>query len=123
MNCGIEVLKRLNEIIEPELNQVIASCEEKITEKGLCMLDMLNELNHVIPCHAVASIYLINQTPYIAFIGFDQAGHYVLIEDINKKVKIFDPAKGHRYLSKFHFYMIWSKKAIIFDTISIKNKN
>lgn len=114
MNCGIEVLKRLNELLDQDLKEVIDNCEQKVDEHGLNMLVMFEELNQVLPCQAVASLHLIKNTPYIAFIGFDHKGHYVLVEDIQKKVKLFDPAKGYLTMTKLHFYMIWSKKAIIF---------
>ena len=35
MNCGIEVLKRLNEILDIDLNDVIKNCEKKVTETTL----------------------------------------------------------------------------------------
>lgn len=114
MNCGIEILKRLNELIDTDLTKVICRCEKKLGEKGLCMSDLFEELNLVLPCQAVSSLHLIKKTPYIAFIGFDHHGHYVLVEDVQKKVRVYDPAKGFLKMTKFHFYMIWSKKAIVF---------
>ena len=113
MNCGIEVLKRLNELLDEDLSGVIQNCEQKVGKQGLSMLDIKEELSKVLPCQAVASVFLIKKTPYIAFIGFDGTGHYVLVESIAKRVNIFDPANRYHSLTKFHFYMIWSKKAII----------
>ena len=106
MNCGIEVLKRLNELLDQDLKEVIDNCEKKVGEHGLNMLEMFEELNQVLPCQAVASLHLIKNTPYIAFIGFDHKGHYVLVEDIQKKVKLlcfvlrqrkFPLYDGHRH--------------------------
>ncbi len=113
MNCGVEVLKRLNEIIDIDLNEVINNCESKVTNQGLSMYDMYHELNKVIDCKAIASIKLIKQTPFIAFIGFDHQGHYVLVEKIDKYVHIYDPAGKYKKCTKLFFYMIWSKKAIV----------
>lgn len=113
MNCGIEVLKRLDELVKEDLSDVVRNCERKVNEKGLSMLDIKEELEKVVPCQAVASVFLIRKTPYIAFIGFDRAGHYVLVESVDEKVSVFDPANRYKSISKFHFYMIWSKKAII----------
>ena len=45
MNCGIEVLKRLNEIINIDLNEVIKNCENKVNENGLSVYDLKIELN------------------------------------------------------------------------------
>ena len=61
MNCGIEVLKRLNELIDTELKEVICRCEKKIGENGLCMSDLFEELNLVLPCQAVSSLHLIKK--------------------------------------------------------------
>lgn len=114
MNCGIEVLKRLNEIINVDLTDVIKRCEAKVTNEGLSMYDLVIELNTCIPCQAVASLRFIRQTPFIAFIGFDSIGHYVLVERIDDDVWIFDPAGKLKKCSKLYFYLIWSKKAIYF---------
>lgn len=113
MNCGIEVLKRLNQLIEIELDDVILNCEHKLSIQGLSMYDLKTELDKKIKTMAVASLKLIHSTPYIAFIGFDFKGHYVLVEHIDSYVHIYDPAIGFRTLSKFHFYWIWSKKALL----------
>lgn len=113
MNCGVEVLKRLNEMFDIDLNEVIRNCESKVTDQGLSMYDMYHELNKVIDCHAIASIKLLKQTPFIAFIGFDSKGHYVLVEKIDRYVHIYDPAGKYKKCTKLFFYMIWSKKAIV----------
>ena len=113
MNCGIEVLKRLNEIIDIDLNEVIYKCEKKVNDNGLSMYDLYHELKRVLDCEAIASLKLIKQTPFIAFIGFDHKGHYVLVEKIDKYVYIYDPAGKYTKCTKLFFYMIWSKKAIV----------
>lgn len=113
MNCGIEVLKRLNEMIDIDLNDVIQNCESNVTTQGLSMYDLYHELNHVVPCKAIASLKLIKQTPYIAFIGFDNKGHYILVEKIDKYVHLYDPAGKYKKCTKLFFYLIWSKKAIV----------
>ena len=113
MNCGIEVLKRLDEIIEIDLCEVIQHCEDKLTEHGLSMYDLFYELNQVMECKAVASLRLIRQTPYIAFIGSNKKGHYILVEKIEKYVYLYDPAGIYKKCTKLFFYMIWSKKAIL----------
>lgn len=113
MNCGVEVLKRLNEMFDIDLNEVIRNCENKVTDQGLSMYDMYHELNKVIDCQAIASIKLLKQTPFIAFIGFDSKGHYVLVEKIDRYVHIYDPAGKYKKCTKLFFYMIWSKKAIV----------
>ena len=113
MNCGIEVLKRFNEMIDIDLNEVIERLEHKVTENGLNMYDLYCELNQVVKCYAVSSLKLIDQTPFIAFIGFDSFGHYVLVEKIDQYVHIYDPSNKYKKMTKLHFYMIWSKKAII----------
>lgn len=114
MNCGIEVLKRLNEIIEQDLSDVIETCEEKLTDKGLNMYELWNALNHVLPCKGIASLSLCIPTPFIAFIGLDGFGHYVLVERIDKFVWVYDPSGKLKKCSKIYFYLLWSKKAIIF---------
>lgn len=113
MNCGIEVLKRLNEIVDIDLDDVIKRCEKKVNEDGLSMYDLYCELNKVVECKAIASLKLIKQTPFIAFIGFDHKGHYVLVEKIDQYVHIYDPAGKYKKCRKLFFYMIWSKKAIV----------
>lgn len=113
MNCGIEVLKRLNEIIEPDLKDVILNCEKLVGEKGLSMYDMKKQLEKNVPVKAVASIKIIKDTPYIVFIGNQLLGHYMLVEKIDRHVHVFDPSHQYQVLSKFHFYMLWSKKALI----------
>ena len=53
MNCGIEVLKRLSEILNIDLNDVILNCESKVNEFGLSLYDLKYELNKVIPTKAI----------------------------------------------------------------------
>ena len=65
MNCGIEVLKRLNQIIDVELNDVILNCESKVNELGLSMYDLKTELNKVIPTQAIMSYKLIKNTQFL----------------------------------------------------------
>lgn len=114
MNCGIEVLKRLNELTDEDLSEVIEACEKQVDSKGLSMAVLCDELSKVKPCLAIASVKLIRKTPYIAFIGSKNHGHYLLVERIDRKVLIFDPAGKYREISILHFYMIWSKTAIVF---------
>ena len=114
MNCGIEVLKRLNEILDINLNDVINNCEKKVTDKGLSMYDMKTELNKVLDTQAIMSLKILKQTPYIAFIGPDHNGHYVLVEKVDRYVWIYDPANKLKKCNKFHFYFIWSKKCLVF---------
>lgn len=111
MNCGIEVLKRLNEIIEKDLSCVIVRCERKVNKKGLRLYDLVTELNQVQPCMAVMSLKLV-KTPFIAFVGLHANGHYILVEKIDNQVHVFDPSGKYHVLSKIHFYIIWSKCAV-----------
>lgn len=117
MNCGIEVLKRLNEIIDVDLSNVILNCESKVQKKGISFFDLKSELEKVLPCQAVMSFQLIKKTPYIAFIGFNSFGHYVLVEKIDQKVYLYDPSGTYQQCSLWFFYLIWSKKALIFHFI------
>ena len=114
MNCGIEVLKRLNEIIDLDLEEVIRNCEKKVTKKGLTMYDLKEECSKVIPCMAIYSIKLIKKTPYIAYIGSNAHGHYVLVEKVDRYVWVYDPANKLKKCNKFYFYLLWSKKSLIF---------
>ncbi|MGN1345061.1 MAG: cysteine peptidase family C39 domain-containing protein [Traorella sp.] len=120
MNCGIEVLKRLDELSKIDLSNTIIECEQKVDKKGLSMFDMKEALSKVIFCQGVASLSLIKKTPYIAFIGLHSLGHYVLVEKIDQNVYLFDPANHFNKCSLWFFYLIWSKKAIIFPEIELK---
>lgn len=114
MNCGIEVLKRLNEIINVDLNDVIINCENKVNDKGLSMYDLKNELNKVLPTYAIMSLKLIKNTPYIAYIGSKKNGHYVLVEKIDKYVWVYDSINKLKKCNKLYFYLLWSKTSLVF---------
>ena len=114
MNCGIEVLKRLNEIINIDLNEVIKNCENKVNENGLSMYDLKMELNKVLPTYAIMSLKLIRNTPWIAFIGNKKNGHYVLVEKIDKYIWVYDPANKLKKCNKIYFYLLWSKTSLVF---------
>ena len=114
MNCGIQVLKRLNEIIDVDLSEVIIKCENKVTKQGLSMYDLKNELNKVIPTVAVMSLKLLKNTPYIAYIGAKKNGHYVLVEKVDKYVWVYDPANKLKKCNKLYFYLLWSKTSLVF---------
>ena len=114
MNCGIEVLKRLNEILEIDLKDVIKNCESKVNENGLSMYDLKNELNKKIPTKAFMSLRLIKHTPWIAYIGSKKNGHYVLVEKIDKYVWVYDPANKLKKCNKLYFYLLWSKTSLVF---------
>ena len=114
MNCGIEVLKRLNVILEIDLNDVIKNCESKVNENGLSMYDFKNELNKKVPTMAIMSLKFIKNTPWIAYIGSKKNGHYVLVEKIDKYVWVYDPANKLKKCNKLYFYLLWSKTSLVF---------
>ena len=114
MNCGIEVLKRLNEMIDYDLKEVIKTCENKVNENGLSMLDLKTELNKVIPTQAIMSLKFIKNTPWIAYIGSKKNGHYVLVEKIDKYIWVYDPSNKLKKCNKFYFYLLWSKTSLVF---------
>ena len=114
MNCGIEVLKRLSEILNIDLNDVILNCESKVNEFGLSLYDLKYELNKVIPTKAIMSLKLLKNTHYIAYIGHKRNGHYVLVEKIDKYVWVYDPANKLKKCNKLYFYLLWSKTSLVF---------
>lgn len=115
MRCGIEVLKRLNDISDFKLDQLIIQAEEKLNKQGLNFYDLYELLkNNGYQIEAVASLSADLPCPYIAFIGNQKMGHYVLVEQVKPKVQIFDPASGLREWRYLTFFLYWSHKAIVF---------
>lgn len=115
MNCAIATLKRLQEKYHWPMEEVIIACEKKCTEHGLNFYDLVCECNQVLPTYGVASLKLIKTTPYIAYISFFKEGHYVLVEEVTKKVVIYDNLHQERKVNKFLFWLVWSKKAVVFQ--------
>ena len=118
MNCAIAVLKRLQEKYGWPMEEAIEIGSGKLTAKGLSFYDLLCECRKVKKCQGVMSLRLITSTPYIAYISFFRQGHYVLVEEVAKKVVLYDNLHHQRTINRFLFWLVWSKKAIIFENIS-----
>lgn len=115
MNCGVEVLKRLNELVDEDLNEVIKKAQDLSGENGLNFYDFVCLLNEKIKCVGVQSLKLISCVPYVAYFGRGKRGHYVLVEEMKPQCIVFDSLKGRRKVSKILFYLFWSKKAIVLE--------
>lgn len=114
MNCAIAVLKRLRDQYDFPFDSVILNCEQLLKQNEMNFYDLVCACNKVKKCVGVGSIRLIKATPYIAYISFFKKGHYVLVEKVDHHVLLFDNHFGERKVNKWLFWLVWSKKAIVF---------
>lgn len=117
MKCAILVLQRLEMKYQMNLKDVIRKCEGELTSQGLNFYTLylaLIEAN--IDVLAVHSLSLHLPCPYVAYYRYHNSGHYVLVESISKQVCLYDPEFGEIHLSKWQFYLKWSKTALLFTT-------
>ena len=113
MDCGIQVLIELGKLWQIESSAALSYAQSCLSARGLSVYELLEALKLMgVEAKAYRMLHF-PQGVFIAHIGSKQWGHYVLVKKIDKRVQLYDPQCGERVMSRFKFFMIWSKTAIL----------
>ena len=110
MNCGVLCVERLLEELKREKEEILNELEERVTEKGLSVADLMTVMcSHGYQAEAYRIIKLPDRVPWIAFDG----RHYTAVLRREKgSWLIYDPNLGEVKVAAW-FYRLFHPRYVI----------